>query len=440
MHATQTTKTTAQSTEAVPSRASAALAKAVNCDGQSFFFDPDQDCAVLKARGQLKAALLKGGTKLARLGDALLAAYTDEARWCVSTDSAEIGREATPEEHQRHVKAIEATYDAMRTVGAYRPKNLGELAQKTAVLEIGVDGSLLDDLGIDEALAADREQLGVEASTVEAVKSMFGLISTLDDGKKQEFAETLGRARAPDIRSRWSEIAKKISALHRATFGNGGAAEDPGVVGNAYRAARAAAGRKTHFYAQVDALAAIERIAKSFCTDGTYADYAINPDGIRHISGLVGDLQISARDLASDVSPMVGRLAIERVYWSEGYKSQRILKAEWDAAQAARAANRAEEDDESEEGRAIYIAAERGVYSTAAPDLKAVLWKVGDNLMNELGTASVAEALAQAEVGGDLNEICQAAVYRDLERLAGVERASASTPVAPEMPQLLAAE
>lgn len=110
----------------------------------------------------------------------------------------------------------------------------------------------------------------------------------------------------------WKGIAKGLKDLHEAiSDGLQKVDDDQGVVGAAYRLTKVAAASGSGPADRLAAHIAIEAIAKSFVTDGTYARYAVCPGGIAHIAGLVGALQQDARQS----SELAGR-ALEEVFFS----------------------------------------------------------------------------------------------------------------------------
>ena len=80
--------------------------------------------------------------------------------------------------------------------------------------------------------------------------------------------------------------------------------------------------------------------------------------------------------------------------------------------------------DPPAEMQAELVAAEFAIFTTPAPDIKAVAWKMEQNLIEGIGAFSIEEALAQAQPDEDLDEACQVSVYRDLLRLAGLPEPS----------------
>ncbi|WP_426032854.1 hypothetical protein [Caulobacter sp. DWP3-1-3b2] len=99
----------------------------------------------------------------------------------------------------------------------------------------------------------------------------------------------------------------------------------------------------------------------------------------------------------------------------------------WDAAVAHRDQIRAdmaayserEGRDPPQEQQDALSDAEFAVYTTPAPDLAAVLWKLADNMKDDWGSGDLSAILAGCDSSGDLGEVAQASVYRDIQRLAG---------------------
>lgn len=110
----------------------------------------------------------------------------------------------------------------------------------------------------------------------------------------------------------WKSIAKRLKGLHEAiSDGLQKVEDDQGVVGTAYRLTKVAAASGSGPADRLAAHIAIEGIAKSFVTDGTYGRYAVCPGGIAQIAGLVGELQQDARQACE----LAGR-ALEEVFFS----------------------------------------------------------------------------------------------------------------------------
>lgn len=132
--------------------------------------------------------------------------------------------------------------------------------------------------------------------------------------ERRKLDDLFPQAKQAESHRAWKNIAKGVKKLHeQISNGIDKVGDDQGVVGDAYRKANRAAHRDGGATAQLAAHIAIETIAKSFVTDGTYANYAVNPDGIVHIAALVGELQHQSRGLNRALG--LGGLAIDQVFF-----------------------------------------------------------------------------------------------------------------------------
>jgi hypothetical protein len=185
-----------------------------------------------------------------------------------------------------------------------------------------------------------------EVTPARALAAMLLATSRTKD-ERRKLDDLFPQAKQAESRLAWKDIAKGVRNLHRQiSFGDGKVGDVQSVVGDAYRKASRASHRDSGASAQLAAHVAIETIAKSFVTDGTYANYAVNPDGIQNIAALVGELQHQSRSLNRALG--LGGLAINEVFFSDQGKPPAAVDAtpkgevarlypEWKATKAASA-------------------------------------------------------------------------------------------------------
>jgi hypothetical protein len=260
------------------------------------------------------------------------------------------------------------------------------------------------------------QTITIPAKANEAVSNAASAAMLLATGSKiqrKKLDYQFPQACTPEVHRAWKVMAKDVKKLHDAVSnGRMKVGDDPGAVGDAYRKASRAAHRDSGVTAQMAAHVAIETIAKSFVIDGTYAKLAINPAGISYVAGLVGELQNRSRGLNLDLG--LGGLAVMEVYKGRTASSDR---ATWEAV----VANRAYQRETDEHGSPDWSAAEAAFFTTPAPDFAAVLQKIIDNAIVEDGLAedtSAEDVIAHLLASGDHDDLCQASIYRDIQRLA----------------------
>lgn len=126
--------------------------------------------------------------------------------------------------------------------------------------------------------------------------------------------------------------------------------------------------------------------------------------------------------LARDIASLGATPSRDPSAWAAAVARRDEVRAEI-AAYAER-----ERSDPSQEQQDALSEAEFAVYTTPAPDLAGVLWKLADNMKDDWGSQDLSAILENCDISGDLGEVAQASVYRDLQRLAGAYPPLAASP------------